>query len=575
MPATVSPFSYICARCLRAQARLSIRNDRSRRTFTRTAVSPLSAGRPRRAEDSRKNDTITKKEEQEEGAMSRRLADMSDSALEQGGRSAQKAVEEAGFDNELKERLLNRIADANFKNENASAIAQANLPSSAGKGTRDIAGAAAWTGSESLEDAALRMLNDSAPRPIRTPFKAPTPRGMPIKIETGQKKAGPGSGTRLANARDRASSYSYLKDPALSPEEREKFRKELKQRFTSGAATGMPATITGLQSLANERIEDAIARGQFKNLPRGKKIERDYNMSSPFLDTTEYFMNKIIQKQDIVPPWIEKQQELVSTATKFRGRLRNDWKRHAARMIAAQGGSLQSQIQKAEWYAQAEAIVNPGRRKVESINTVGADGQVSQITLAGELKGADTGKMEDAKEAITVTESAPAPVEEAAPSSPFPPSAATSTSTLSTETGDASNPAAEAPPENPYTQNGYVTPFRDPTWEANELSYHKLVIENLNTLTRSYNLMAPKIAQKTYFFLDRELLACYRDVAPLIAGEIAERARAPPLKARVQTVKHKQGGILEKFGGEHAVVYDSEKPNYGFKEMWRDLFAKK
>jgi hypothetical protein len=42
-------------------------------------------------------------------------------------------------------------------------------------------------------------------------------------------------------------------------------RKELKERFTPGARA-MPNSIRGLAALANERIEDAIARGQFKVL---------------------------------------------------------------------------------------------------------------------------------------------------------------------------------------------------------------------------------------------------------------------------------------------------------------------
>jgi len=514
--------------------------------------------------------------------MSRRLVGLSDQALEEGGRGAQKAVEEAGFDEELKQRLLNRIADASFKSDNAGAFAQVNLPSSAGRGTRDIAGAAAWTGTEPLEDATLRMLNDSAPKPIRVPFKAPTPRGIPIEVKTGQRKTQ--SGNRLANARDRVSSYAYLKDPNLDEEERKKFQQELKDRFSSGASRNMPATLRGLQSLANERIENAIARGQFKNLEgRGKKIERDYNMSSPFLDTTEYFMNKIIQRQDIVPPWIEKQQEVVSTATKFRGRLRNDWKRYAARMIASQGGSVESQIRKAEHYAQAEAIVNPTKKKVESINTVAQKGEISQITLASKPVSPASEKTEDVQEKITITESAPVAVEASA-SSPFPPAAGTSTlappadDTNQIEVSISAAPSEDTPEDtssNPYIQSGYVKPFRDATWEANEAAYHKLAIESLNSLTRSYNLMAPKIAQKPYFFLDRELLACYAEVAPQLAGEIAERAKAPPLKARIEVVRHRPGGIMEKFGGEHAHVYDEQRAQYGFKEMWRDLFAKK
>ena len=60
--------------------------------------------------------------------MSRRLADMTDESIEQGGRSAQKAVGEAGFSEELKRQLEARIADSKFKGENPAAFAQANMP---------------------------------------------------------------------------------------------------------------------------------------------------------------------------------------------------------------------------------------------------------------------------------------------------------------------------------------------------------------------------------------------------------------------------------------------------------------
>lgn len=68
----------------------------------------------------------------------------------------------------------------------------------------------------------------------------------------------------------------------------------------------------------------------------------------------EYFLNKIIQKQEIVPPWIEKQQELIRDAASFRAHLRHEWKRHAARRIAAVGGTLDEQCRRADNYAQAE-----------------------------------------------------------------------------------------------------------------------------------------------------------------------------------------------------------------------------
>lgn len=62
------------------------------------------------------------------GAMSRRLADMTDETLESGGRTARKAVEEAGFSEELKKRLEARIQDSEFRSENPAAFAQVNMP---------------------------------------------------------------------------------------------------------------------------------------------------------------------------------------------------------------------------------------------------------------------------------------------------------------------------------------------------------------------------------------------------------------------------------------------------------------
>ncbi|KAF2224922.1 hypothetical protein BDZ85DRAFT_167350, partial [Elsinoe ampelina] len=485
--------------------------------------------------------------EKEQGAMSRRLAELTSESLETGGRSARKAVDEAGFSEDLKKQLEERIANAGFRSENASAFAQAELRPSAGAGTRDIAGAAPWAGTESVEDAALRMLND-AHKPLKRPARPPGIR-MPTKVDTGRSRTkGAGSGTRIANARDKTSIYSSLKDSSMTEEEREQMRKELKERFTPGARA-VPATIQGLASLANERIEDAIARGQFKNLPRGKKIERDYNASSPFLDTTEYFMNKIIQRQEIVPPWIEKQQELVSTANRFRARLRSDWKRHVARTISSKGGGLQYQISLAEEYARAEAIENPPKSKEEHINTVSPDGQ-SPITITTQ-----------AVDATNTPSSLPTTTTISPPSTAdlFPPTTSPSPSSSSS--------SAPSPTPSPRP---LLPPFRDPSYLATELSYHRLAIDSLNALTRSYNLMAPNLAKKPYFALERELRACYADVAPLVAGEIRARAARPT--RRVEEIGHREGGVMERFAGKGAKVYDERRPRYGFREFWRDLF---
>ncbi len=60
--------------------------------------------------------------------MSRRLAEMTDETIEQGGRHAQKAIQESGFSEEMKKRLEARILDSRFKIENPVAFAQMSMP---------------------------------------------------------------------------------------------------------------------------------------------------------------------------------------------------------------------------------------------------------------------------------------------------------------------------------------------------------------------------------------------------------------------------------------------------------------
>lgn len=208
-----------------------------------------------------------------------------------GGRAGRRAVEEAGFSNELKSRLLEKLADAKFQSDNAATLAEAGvgdrINSAAGEGTRHIAASQPWTGEESHEDAVLRMLND-ARKPLapglRGKAKIPQP-SVPVDMRM-RREAAVSRGQRAASARDKAQVYAGMgmKETGLSDEEREAVRREFRERFTPGARA-MPSTISGLAALANERIEDAIARGQFKNIPRGKGIERDARADNPFIDT--------------------------------------------------------------------------------------------------------------------------------------------------------------------------------------------------------------------------------------------------------------------------------------------------
>ena len=583
MPRSTAVALRICTRCPRAQIqppRLPTRSQQPphlqhRRWLTAFPSTPASTAAKVSNGPASDNGTATSNssskakededEDEDEGAMARRLTQLSEESLETGGRSARKAVEEAGFSAELRQALEGKIAAATFRHEHGRAFAEVEMPSSAGRGTRDMAAAAPWTGTESVTDASLRMLSD-AHKPLRgTPrVSSSSPvAGPPKSVDTGRSRARASAGARLANARDKTSIYSSLKDSEMTDKEREQRFRELKERFAPHARA-VPATIQGLASLANERIEDAIARGQFRNLPRGQRIERDYNAGSPFLDTTEYFMNKIIQKQDIVPPWIEKQQELVGTATKFRARLRNDWKRHAARMVASKGGSLHEQMQRAEAYAAAELLANPPKAKEETIHPGDDAGHISQISLSGELSVPSASAF-----APSPTSEPPAQITVA--EAPLPDS---STADPSLTPQAAMEAAIPSPPSSiPTTTPPAPHPFRDPTWESSEHAYHTLTINHLNSLTRSYNLQAPDLAKKPYFNLTRELKACYADVAPQLASAIRERAATP--RRNEDVLGFRPAEAMERFTGEAARVKDERRERrYGFREFWRDVWRR-
>ncbi|KAF3070661.1 hypothetical protein GL218_00055 [Daldinia childiae] len=520
--------SYICARCahgLLAQNAPNPAINQWRRYATKSTHSSADSSPSRQSNSIADEDT-----KPELGPMARRLQEATEEALLTGGRAGRRSVEDAGFSDELKERLLAKVKDAEFRSEYAAAFAEADMPSAAGVGTRLAATSQPWTGTEATEDAVLRMLDDAhkhLKRDLRGRPKLPDLQPIDMRIRQEPKMK---AGHRAANARDKASVYTGmgLKEAqgGLSEKEREAMRKEFRDRFRP-AARSLPNSLTGLASLANERIEDAIARGQFKNIPRGKGVERDTRSDNPFIDTTEYIMNKMIKRQEIVPPWIEKQQELSKAAHVFRARLRNDWRRHASRMIASKGGSLEDQMNRARRYAKAEEVHNPRKRNVDQI-AVPTNSTDDPIMA----------KMR--QQASLETNPEPAPETDA--------SAAT-------------------------TQEIPLPPFRDPDWLTTEQSYMNLSISHLNTLTRSYNLMAPELAKKPYFSLERELNNCYADVAPQLADAIKDRASGPA-RSLSDGVGTTPVSILDRFGkgGHTAKVYDSKAPHYGFKEMWRDLW---
>ncbi|KAK9464065.1 uncharacterized protein V1516DRAFT_100104 [Lipomyces oligophaga] len=429
--------------------------------------------------------------------------------------------------------IQERLASRTYKADHVQALAVSTLPRAASKHTRDIAYSRPWTGTESTQDAVLRMLVD-VNKPLRVPGGGP--RRPPISGSNGNvipmptmAKSLPAS-VRIAEAREKTLEYSLArnvektsKSSAAPPERDPEFSKIYGERFKSPRA--MPGTLHGLRALADERIEEARARGQFNNIKRGGKLDMDARATSPFLDTTEFFLNRIIQRQDITPPWIDKQTTVRMDLRRFRADLREGWKRHAMRFIASEGGPIDEQMARANRYAAAELLYakrtgildrkkDDERLHEENVNEL----REFAVDSEREMPRADDGL----------------PVDET------------------------------------HSRLSKVE------WENLEQSYHELSIKTLNDSIRSYNLMAPAPARRAYLSLARERAICYADAAPLLADALWNRDRlARSGRTTFDLGPRKPGSVVNTVFGDSMVVMEKRDGEYGLKEMFKDMFRRR
>ncbi|KAH8096641.1 hypothetical protein BXZ70DRAFT_896054 [Cristinia sonorae] len=81
-----------------------------------------------------------------------------------------------------------------------------------------------------------------------------------------------------------------------------------------------------------------------------------------------------------------------------------------------------------------------------------------------------------------------------------------------------------------------VTALRDTEWESREQAYHDSAIDELNSLVRKYNGLAPYAVRRPYYLRSTEIERAYRESGPDILRGIAERVNGPdPLVVRGNT----------------------------------------
>jgi hypothetical protein len=125
---------WTCSRCLRAQQLRGTRSasfkttERSHQSFSTTATVRDDRPTPPTPSPGKENGENEAGTTKEPGALSRRLAEMAEETMDTGSKSDRKLMQDAGFSEDLKKQLEERIAQSAFAAQHQQAMSQVTLP---------------------------------------------------------------------------------------------------------------------------------------------------------------------------------------------------------------------------------------------------------------------------------------------------------------------------------------------------------------------------------------------------------------------------------------------------------------
>src|SRR5947209_6264080 len=121
-----STSTWISSNRLRAFSLRTIPSQKSITLRTFSSHSPLAARKATSPSD--EDEGAKQNVGQGEGAMSRRLSEMAEGTMDTGSKSDRKLMQDAGFSEELKRKLEERIAQTAFQAENQQTFSEINMP---------------------------------------------------------------------------------------------------------------------------------------------------------------------------------------------------------------------------------------------------------------------------------------------------------------------------------------------------------------------------------------------------------------------------------------------------------------
>ncbi|SEI31852.1 YALIA101S02e03598g1_1 [Yarrowia lipolytica] len=234
--------------------------------------------------------------------------------------------------NQVKEQ--NKRDEDEFHKKYPRHIAYSKMPSYASKQDRLNTETVPWTGEEGFEQGVLRMLEDAhkplGGQAVRSGQGVPLPKRAP-KVSVS---------ARLSGARDQSLDYTMDKVTGTKPVKDEEMSATRRRALDSMGTLNGPVILSGIQSIADQRIEDARKRGQFDGIKRGVPLDLKHS-SNPMIDDTEYFLNSMLKRQNILPPWIERQTKLGVKTDRLISDMRVSFIRHVVHSVVRKSKRLE------------------------------------------------------------------------------------------------------------------------------------------------------------------------------------------------------------------------------------------
>lgn len=113
----------------------------------------------------------------------------------------------------------------------------------------------------------------------------------------------------------------------------------------------------------------------------------------------------------------------------------------------------------------------------------------------------------------------------------------------------------------------YIMSLRDPEWEEKERSYHETALEEVNSLVRKHNAMAPYIARRALYMRSVELERMYKESAKEIHQKLVAKLNGNDGEMTLDSARNDEGDDFTNTRG-------TSPPSLGIWAMIKELFTR-